>query len=148
MPEGSEWLPRQCPGCGQVAVIGHGRRRRQAHGSEQSWIRVRRGICKQCGRSVTVLPAGLLPYGHYTVDTRQQALAALEEGAPLEQAAPPCRDPNRLPDPATLRRWVYRRLESLWCCLARAPAIFRRPTILAWDWRAAARILMLEPSPA
>jgi hypothetical protein len=27
---GSEWLPRRCQACGEVAIIGHGRRRRQA----------------------------------------------------------------------------------------------------------------------
>ena len=27
----AEWLPRQCPACCQLAIIGHGRRRRQAH---------------------------------------------------------------------------------------------------------------------
>ena len=26
----AEWLPRQCPLCGQAAIVGHGRRRRQA----------------------------------------------------------------------------------------------------------------------
>src|SRR5271157_5538261 len=29
----NEWLPRQCPACRQMAVIGHGRRRRLKTGS-------------------------------------------------------------------------------------------------------------------
>src|ERR1039457_4900375 len=52
-----EWLPPQCPACGQGIVIGHGRRRKQAHGERRTSILVRRGISKCCGRTCTILPA-------------------------------------------------------------------------------------------
>lgn len=136
-PEG-EWLPRQCPGCREIAVIGHGRRRRQAHDGEHDWILVRRGLCKVCGGTLTVLPAWCLPRAPYSLLARQQALDRLGQGYRFEQAAPHCRDPDRLADSSTIRRWFWRRIESL-RFLAWAPTLF------AWDWRAAGRILIAEP---
>jgi len=29
---------RQCPACGQIAIVGHGRRRRQAHDGIHRWF--------------------------------------------------------------------------------------------------------------
>jgi Domain of unknown function (DUF6431) len=134
-----EWLPRQCPVCGQIGIIGHGRRRRQAHDGSRDWILVRRGICKLCGGTLTVLPFWCVPGAHYSLPARQEAIRSLAEGLPLEQAAPLCRDPDRVADPSTIRRWVWRRIQSLRFLMA--------PTFLAWDFRAAARILIPEPSP-
>lgn len=136
-PEG-EWLPRRCPACRQMAVIGHGRRRRQAHDGRHDWILVRRGRCKVCGGTLTVLPAWCVPGAPYSLLARRQALEQLAQGRSAEQAAPHCRDPDRLADASTLRRWVWRRIQSLrfW---------FGAPTLLAWDWRAAGRILIAEP---
>lgn len=65
----------------------------------------------------------------------------LADGMSLEQAAPDCLNPDRIADPSTLRRWCWRRIESLMFL------IYRAPTILAWDWRAASRILIPEPNP-
>jgi hypothetical protein len=51
----------------------------------------------------------------------------------VEQAPPYCKDPARLPDPSTLRRWVQRRVFSLWCWIKAAAAgkyFFAPPTIL------------------
>jgi hypothetical protein len=135
--EECEWLPRQCPSCAGNAVVGHGRRRRQAHDGKHDWIVVRRGICKLCGRALTVLPGWCVPGAQYGLATRQQAFAALARGSSIEQAAPHCRDPNRIAEPSTLRRWVWRRIESL--------PFWRAPTLFAWDWRAASRILIAEP---
>ena len=132
--EDSEWLPRQCPVCRLVAVIGHGRRLRQAHDALTDWISVRRGICKACGSTLTVLPFWCVPGAPYSLLARQEALA---QGTPIEQAAPCCRDPDHLPDASTIRRWFWRRIESLYL-FAWAPTLF------AWDWRAASRILMAE----
>jgi Domain of unknown function (DUF6431) len=134
----SDWLPRQCPACRQVAVIGHGRRRRQAHDGIRDWILVRRGLCKACRGTLTVLPDGCVPGAPYGLQARQQALERLGEGVPAEQAAPHCRDPDRIADPSTIRRWFWRRIQSL-RFLASAPTLF------AWDWRAASRILIAEP---
>ncbi len=139
--ENSEWLPRECPTCRQKSVIGNGRRRRSAHDRDHDRIRVRRGRCKNCGRSVTVLPAWCLPQAPYSLAARQDSLRQIADGVPIEQAAPDCLDPDRIADPSTLRRWCRRRIESL------AFALYRVTTIIAWDWRAAARILIPEPNP-
>jgi Domain of unknown function (DUF6431) len=134
----SEWLPRQCPACGQMTIIGHGRRRRQAHDGMHDWILVRRGICKVCRGTLTVLPGRCVPGAPYSLLARQQALGQLAQGASAEQAAPDCLSPDRIADPSTIRRWFWRRIESL-RFLAWAT------TLLAWDWRAASRILIAEP---
>ena len=134
----TEWLPRRCPRCGRLAIIGHGRRRRQAHDGIHDWILVRRGVCKACTATFTVLPAWCVPGSPYSLSARQQALNQLGQGCPLQQAAPHCLDPNRIADASTIRRWFWRRIESL-RFLAWAP------TLLVWDWRAAGRILFAEP---
>ncbi|MDP2999026.1 MAG: DUF6431 domain-containing protein [Bryobacterales bacterium] len=134
----SEWLPRRCPVCAENAIVGHGRRRRQAHDGIHDWILVRRGVCKICGSTLTVLPARCVPGAPYSLIARQQALAALARNSPVDQAAPQCRDPDRIADSSTVRRWFWRRIESLRFWLA-------APTPLAWDWRAAGRILIAEP---
>ncbi len=68
-------------------------------------------------------------------------------GDSAEQAVPDCKDPSRLPDPSTLRRWVQRRLFSLWCWMRTGGLgahFLWTPTILAWDLCAVCRILRLE----
>jgi hypothetical protein len=145
--EDYEWLPRQCPACQQVCVIGHGRRRRQAHDSSHDRIRVRRGICKHCGRTLTVLPGWCVPQAIYSLTMRQETVGGLANGASAEQAPAECRDPNRIADANTVRRWIRRRLESFLFCAA---VNWRRlcvPTLLVWDWRAALRILIADPKP-
>jgi hypothetical protein len=145
-PEDSEWLPRTCPACSVRAVIGHGRRSKQAHDSHHSRIRYRRGLCQHCGKTVTVLPAWSLPYAHYSLAARQEAVEGYaEDGATLETAAPLLRDADRVADASTLRRWFQRRLASWLTCLLHAPLL--APTILAWDWRASFRMLIPEPEP-
>jgi hypothetical protein len=133
----AEWLPRQCPACRQVAIIGHGRRRRQAHDGIRDWILIRRGLCKICGGTLTVLPGWCVPGAPYSLLARQQALDRLGQGMPAQQAAPHCRDPDRLADTSTVRRWFWRRVESF-------PFLAWAPTLFAWDWRAASRILIAE----
>jgi hypothetical protein len=122
-----------------MGIVGHGRRRRQAHDGIHAWILVRRGLCKVCGGTLTVLPGWCVPGAPYSLLARQQALESLAQGYPVEQAAPDCRDPDRLADCSPIRRWVWRRIESLrlWAWA---------PTLFAWDWRAAGRILMAESS--
>jgi hypothetical protein len=68
-------------------------------------------------------------------------------GDSVEQAAPYCKDPTRLPDPSTMRRWAQRRLLSLWCWIkagAQGERFLRAPTILAWDLGTVCRILPIE----
>jgi len=57
-----------------------------------------------------------------------------------------------LPDPTTVRRWAWRRLISLcqslkfWMGTPVGQDFLLAPTILAWDWVAAGRILLLAAS--
>jgi len=139
--QASDWLPRQCPRCRQMAVVGHGRRQRSALDRSHDRIRVRRGKCNRCKQTLTVLPAWCIPRCRYNLPARQEALQRVADGLPIEQSAPDCQDPDRIADPSTLRRWFWRRIESLVIFL-HAPS-----TLLAWDWRAAARILIPEPNP-
>lgn len=145
-----EWLPPRCPSCGQGSVIGHGRRRKQAHGERRTWILVRRGISKCCARTCTILPAWSLPGTQYSLETRRQSSACYACGVALEEAAPVLADPDHSPDVRTLRRWFERRLSSLcwWLgCCSKIRVFFHAPTIVAWDWQAAARILIPESHP-
>jgi hypothetical protein len=108
---------------------------------------VRRGICRPCAKTFTVLPDWLAPSAPFTLYCRQQACERMASGETAEQAAPHCKDPTRLPDSSTVRRWVQRRLTSLWCWI-KAGVIDRHllsaPTILAWDLDALRRILPIE----
>jgi hypothetical protein len=142
-------LPRQCPICGKDTITGHGRRLRQSHDDQRESIWVRRGVCQPCKKTFTILPEWLAPSAHYTLRCRKDACERLAAGESVEQAAPHCKDPTRLPDTSTLRRWACRRLLSL-CCWAEAGHVglylLRAPTILAWDLAAACRILRIEAS--
>ena len=60
-------------------------------------------------------PIGWRHPAHFSLRCRQQACERIAAGDSVEQAAPHCKDPTRLPDPSTLRRWAQRRLLSLWC---------------------------------
>jgi hypothetical protein len=103
---GVEAIPRTCPECATDSIIGHGRRRKQAHDEEHDWIAIRRGVCKRCLKTVTFLPPFSLPYTHYSLVARSQALQRyFVAGCSLERAVPLVRDPERLPDVGTLRRW-------------------------------------------
>jgi hypothetical protein len=138
-------LPRECPCCRRTSIIGHGRRLRTAHDERQEAVWVRRGRCRPCRKTFTVLPVWLLPFGHYSLRCRQQACERLAAGATAEQAAPDCQDATRLPDPATLRRWAKRRVLSVWCGLTVfLDHFFEAPTIFAWDLIVVCRILPFE----
>jgi hypothetical protein len=108
---------------------------------------VRRGVCHPCSKTFTILPDWLAPSAHYSLHCRQQACERISAGDSAEQAAPHCKDPTRLPDPSSVRRWAQQRLLSVWCWV-RAGAldehILRTPTILAWDLSALCRILLIE----
>jgi hypothetical protein len=142
-----ELLPRRCPVCQDDTIIGHGRRLRQGHDDRRACIWVRRGVCRPCKKTFTILPDWLTPSGHYSLRCRHQACERIGVGDSAEQAAPHCKDPTRLPDPSTVRRWVERRLLSVWCWgRVGTPGehFLRTPTILAWDLSALCRILPLE----
>ena len=145
-------LPRRCPRCCQDTITGHGRRRKQAHDERHDWIWIRRGVCRPCGLTFTILPHWSPPYGQYSFRCREQAWeATANHGSGWEQSAPQTKDPHRLPDPATLRRWAWLRLLSLYgslktlgFCSPHWRSLLRAPTILAWDWPAVGRTLHLE----
>jgi hypothetical protein len=108
---------------------------------------VRRGVCRPCSKTYTILPDWLSPSGHYSLHCRQQSCERIAAGDSVEQAAPHCKDPTRLPDPSTLRRWAQRRLLSVWCWVrtgAQSEYFLRTPTIVAWDLSAVCRILPIE----
>lgn len=147
----AEGKPRQmvriCPACQQASVIGHGWRSRQAHDANHTRIRIHRGICKLCDRTLTMLPDWLVPGGHYSLPARQQAAQrASQPHRPVEECIPDSADGNRLADPSTVRRWFQRRLESLWLSLSGRWT--QPPTLFAWDWKAASRMLIPEISSA
>jgi hypothetical protein len=108
---------------------------------------VRRGICQPCNKTFTVLPSWLAPSGQYTLRCRQQSCERIAAGKSAEQAAPHCKDPTRLPDPCTVRRWAQRRIISIWLWLGSktcSECFLRAPTIVAWDLGALCRILPVE----
>ena len=144
-------LPRRCPICGNRTIVGHGQRRKQAHDLQRDWIWIRRGRCAPCRKTFTILPVWSPPYCHYSLDCRQQAWDEVcANGFGWEKAAPHCKDPARLPDPGTLHQWACCRLVSLWygakawMCGLLPWKFFQASTILAWDWAAASRILLLK----
>jgi hypothetical protein len=110
--------------------VGHGRRRKQAHDEHHDWIKIRRGICRSCGKTITFLPVFSLPYSHYSLVARSVALRRyFVERCGWEAAAPPVKDPHRIADPSTLRRW-FRALDS-----SRPAFSFLRRTVQALDQR-------------
>jgi hypothetical protein len=102
-----EIIIRRCPICERDSIIGHGRRRKQAHDEHHDWIWIHRGQCVDCGKTFTFLPVFSLPYPHYSLLARCQALLLrVVEHCPWEKALPRLKDPDRLPDPSTVRRWA------------------------------------------
>ena len=92
--------------CERDSIAGHGRRRKQAHDAHHDWIPIRRGHCRRCGNTFTFLPPLSLPYTHYSLLARCQALRRrFAERCSWEEGTPTLKDPNCLPDPSTLRRW-------------------------------------------
>lgn len=94
-----------------------------------------------------MLPQWLVPAGHYSLRARQQAAQlASEQPRALEDCIPDSADKDRCADPSTVRRWFCRRLESLWLSILGMWA--QPPTLFAWDWKAASRILIAETNSA
>jgi hypothetical protein len=68
---------------------------------------IHRGRCAGCGTTFTFLPLFSLPYTHYSLLARCQALwRRFVEHCSWEKALPKLQDPDRLPDPSTVRRWT------------------------------------------
>jgi len=123
---GAGSILRRCPVCLRDSIIGHGRRRKQAHDQDHDWIGIRRGLCNLCGKTFTFLPLFSPPYSHYSLIARSQALRRrFAESCSWEAAAPSLKDPDRVTDPSTLRRW-FRSLDS-----SQPPFSFLRRTVQA-----------------
>lgn len=91
---------RRCPVCERDSIIGHGRRRKQAHDEYHDWIGIRRGLCQGCGKTFTLLPLLSLPYTHYSLLARAQALRRhFLERCSWEEATPTLKDPIGRPIP-------------------------------------------------
>src|ERR1022692_3123043 len=89
---------RRCPVCERDSIVGHGRRRKQAHDEHHDWIWIHRGRCPDCGTTFTFLPLLSLPYTHYSLLARCQALLLrYVEGCCWDKALPKLKDPDRLP---------------------------------------------------
>jgi len=128
MCDGSVRAIRRCPVCSQDSIIGHGRRQKQAHDEQHDWITIRRGICRPCKKTITFLPVFSLPYSHYSLIARSEALRRyFVEGCSWEAAAPPVKDPHRVADSSTLRRW-FQVLDS-----SQPPFSFLRRIVQTFD---------------
>ena len=104
----AECIPRRCPICDIDSITGHGRRSKQAHDEYHGWIKIQRGYCPGCKKTFTFLPLFSLPYTHYSLLARCQALLRrLMEHCSWEAATPKLEDPDRMPDPSTVRRWSH-----------------------------------------
>ena len=123
--------------------MGHGCRRKQAHDAHHDWIDIRRGVCKICDKTITFLPVFSPPYSHYSLLARSEALRLrFVEGRCWEEAAPAVKDPHRVADPATLRRW-FRDLDC-----SRPPFSFLRRTLRAIDqWIQGVPVLCYDGVP-
>lgn len=106
---------------------------------------IRRGICHLCGTTFTFLPWFSLPYTHYSLFARSQALRLrLIEHRGWEDAAPVVQDPDRVAAPSTLRRWfasldsspsfafLRKTLEAVSERLARGEILNHRGLRLSW----------------
>jgi hypothetical protein len=101
-----EIIIRRCPFCEKDSIVGHGRRKKQAHDEYHDWIGIRRGVCTKCGMTCTFLPLFSLPYTHYSLLARGEALRQrFEQHRCWEKAMPKLKDADRAPDASTVRRW-------------------------------------------
>jgi hypothetical protein len=92
--------------CKRDSIVGHSWRSKQAHDESHDWISFRRGICQLCRKTFSFLPWFSLPYTHYSLFARSEALRLrFVEQQGWEKAAPVVKDPNRVADSSTLRRW-------------------------------------------
>ncbi len=93
-----------CRAIGQM--IGHGYYPRQPQDGVASWIiRIKRWLCKVCGRTVSARPSFLLRYRHYLVGVIEKVLRLrLEQKLRWEAVHAGCA-PERLPAKRTAQRW-------------------------------------------
>jgi hypothetical protein len=138
-----EIILRRCPVCERDSIIGHGRRRKQAHDEHHDWIWIHRGRCGNCGKTFTFLPLLSLPYTHFSLLARCQALRLrFAEHCAWEKALPKLKDADRLPDPSTVRRW-----SSDVDCFQPEPSFLNRTVTRVAHWLAPGRQALDETGP-
>jgi hypothetical protein len=82
-------------------------------------------MCNRCGKTFTILPSFSLPYTHYSLLARSMALHSyFIDHCSWESAVPAVKDPDRIADPSTLRRW-FRRLDN-----SQPPFVFLRRMLI------------------
>jgi hypothetical protein len=109
---------QRCPVCQRESIIGHGRRRKQAHDQHHDWITIHRGRCAVCGKTFTFLPLFSLLYTHYSLLARCYAFRRrFVEHSSWGKASPMLKDSNPIPSASLtgLRRFLAK------------PANFPRP---------------------
>ena len=90
---------RRCPFCERDPIIGHGRRRKQAHDEHHDWIWICRGRCADCGTTFTFLPLLSLLYTHFSLLARCQALLRrIAEHCSWEKASPKLKSTRPAPE--------------------------------------------------
>ena len=97
----AEAILRHCPICLQDSIIGHGRRRKQAHDEASRLDRDSARTLQRCGKTFTFLPPFSLPYCHYSLIARSQALRKyfVEGIAAGNRRHPPSKIQNGWPMP-------------------------------------------------
>ena len=92
-----EIILRRCPVCERDSIVGHGRRRKQAHDEHHDWIGSIAAAAQIAGRPSLSFPLFSLPYTHYSLVARSQALQRrFAEHCSWEKALPKLKDPDRV----------------------------------------------------
>lgn len=99
--------PEGCPWCGgQSCLIGHGYYPRKAKDEQRAYrIRVKRWLCKNCHRTVSMLPNFLFPYRHYLVRVIHGVVVALYECGQNWKRVTQTSMQDGTPNLRTMQRW-------------------------------------------
>ncbi len=98
------------PGCllcgGNGCLIGHGYYRRKAKGADQAYfIWIKRWFCKNCHRTLSMIPNFLLPYRHYLVQVVQAVVATFYENEQSWKRVTASCAQDGTPGLRTMQRW-------------------------------------------
>lgn len=100
--------PQQCPHCQGVETLrSHGTYPRKALGQERLpyGLRIQRWYCRQCGKTVSVLPSFLLRFRHYLVVVIQGVVVSRYEQARSWSQVEAQATVDGLPSMRTVGRW-------------------------------------------
>ena len=127
----------------QDSIVGHGRRREQAHDQHHNWIGIRRGLCSRCGKTFTFLPPFSSPRPLQLPSPAARRRPRLPGRPSLGRRGSPRQRPRSRGRSSPLRRWC-RTLDS-----SRPPFSFLRETIPGFHRRVARqnRVLVHDSLP-